>query len=245
MQTRAGFTELTRHPFTKMLFTTMIALSMVNAAILPLATFLLKHAFHLGNALVSWVFIAQGLGSFIGTQLPRRYKRLSTRHFLLYMALLNGIGLGCMLLPAWQGVPAGLLLGAIGYLGTAVMRNLLLQNHVPGDLLGRASTAFRTATGTAAIVSPLVMGAIATTAEYLGNSMALDDIRISGDTAFEFPTWDAQFTNLNRNQSVSSDAGMRHVSGESKTWTHSANTSLSRASATVVQHPFASDISDR
>lgn len=67
-----------------------------------------------------------------------------------------------MLFPAWPAVPAGLFLGAVGYLGASVARNLLLQNHVPIELLGRASSTFRTATGAVAIISPLVMGFITT-----------------------------------------------------------------------------------
>ncbi len=158
--TQMGFQELTKHDFTKNLLVSLVALRMVNAAILPLATFLLKHEFGLSNAFVSWIFILQGIGSLIGTQLPMRWHRLSTLHFLLYMAGLNVVGLLCILLPTWPGVPAGLLLGAIGYLGAAVARNLLLQNHIPSELLGRANASFRTVTGMAAIVAPLAMGEV-------------------------------------------------------------------------------------
>lgn len=161
-QTQLGFKELTKHDFTKNLLVSLVALRMVYVAILPLATFLLKHEFGLHNAVVSWIFILQGVGGVIGTQLPIRWRRLPSRRFLAYMAGLNIVGLLCILLPTWPGVPIGLLLGAIGYLGTAVTRNLLLQNHIPSELLGRANASFRAVTGMAAIIAPLAMGEIAT-----------------------------------------------------------------------------------
>lgn len=161
-QTREGFHELTRHGFTKNLLLSLMSLRMANAAILPLAEFILRHTFGVGSAIVSGVFVVEGIGSFIGTQLPVRLKRLSTTSFLLYMVAFNVLGLLFMLFPAWPAVPAGLFLGAVGYLGASVARNLLLQNHVPIELLGRASSTFRTATGAVAIISPLVMGFITT-----------------------------------------------------------------------------------
>jgi predicted MFS family arabinose efflux permease len=161
-QTREGWRELMDHPFTKNLIISMISLVMANAAILPLAEFILRHTFGVSSAMVSGVFVVEGLGSFIGTQLPLRLQRLSTTTFLLSMVALNVLGLLFMLLPTWPAVPAGLLLVAMGYLGAAVARNLLLQNHVPVALLGRASSTFRAVTGTAAIASPLMMGLVTT-----------------------------------------------------------------------------------
>lgn len=162
-QTRQGWRELMRHPFTKHLLLSMGAVVMANAAVLPLAEFLLKHAFGLSTALVTGVFVATGVGSFVGAQLPLRLPKLATTKFLGAMIALNVLGLLSMLIPNWLFIPVGLFLGAVGYLGAAVSRNLLLQNHVPLEILGRAMATFRTATGMVAILSPLVMGLIAAT----------------------------------------------------------------------------------
>ena len=160
--THEGWRELMRHRFTKHLLISLVALAMANAAVLPLAEFILKHTFGLRTAMVSGVFVVEGLGSFIGTQLPLRCPRLSTPSFLLSMALLNVVGLLSMTLPTWPAIPAGLLFSAMGYLGAVVTRNLLLQNHIPLERLGRASSTFRTVTGATAILSPLIMGTITT-----------------------------------------------------------------------------------
>ncbi|NMP23274.1 MFS transporter [Sulfobacillus harzensis] len=162
-ETTAGFRVIRDHQPIRMLLTCLLAFRFVNAALLPLAEFLLKGGYHLSNARVSGLFVIEGLGSFIGTQLPLRLRRISTVQFLLMMAACNVLGLLCLFIPAWPAVPAGLFLGSAGYLGAVVARNIVLQNQVPMAVLGNASASFRTATGMAAILSPLLMGFVTST----------------------------------------------------------------------------------
>lgn len=161
-RTQEGWRALRQYPMTRNLLVVLMALRLSNAAMLPLVEFVLKHRFGLSSALVSGVFVVDGLGSFLGTRVPVQWHPASPKTMFIAMGGLNVVGLLCLWVPRWPAIPVGLFLVAVGYLGAAVTRNLLLQNAFPVGMLGRISTTFRTMTGMSGIAAPLVVGAITT-----------------------------------------------------------------------------------
>ncbi len=159
-RTQEGWRALRQYAPTRHLLAVLLALRLSNAALLPLVEFVLKHRFGLSNGQVSGVFVADGLGSFLGTRVPIHWHPTSPKTLLIAMGGLNVAGLLCLWVPLWPALPVGLFLVAVGYLGAAVTRNLLLQNAFPVGMLGRVSTTFRTITGLAGIAAPLVAGAL-------------------------------------------------------------------------------------
>lgn len=161
-RTQEGWRALHQYPMTRSLLAVLMALGLSNAAILPLVEFVLKQRFGFTSAMVSGIFVVDGLGSFLGTRVPVQWHPASPKTMLVAMGGLNIVGLLCLWVPLWPAIPVGLFLVAVGYLGAAVTRNILLQNAFPVGLLGRVSTTFRTMTGMAGIVAPLMAGAITT-----------------------------------------------------------------------------------
>ncbi len=92
----------------------LMALRWSNAAMLPLVEFVLKHRFGLSSAMVSGVFVVDGLGFFLGTRVPIHWHPASPKTLLIAMGGLNVVGLVCLWVPLWPALPVGLFLVATG-----------------------------------------------------------------------------------------------------------------------------------
>lgn len=156
-----GFSVVRQQAAVRPLVWALAALGLTNAMAATLAVYRLKQDFHWPDALVSFVFVALGLGSVLGTRLPLRLRHVSLPAVLRIAIATSTVGVAAMMSPLAVLVPVGLGLTGVGFLALAVARNLWLQEVVPITHLGRANTAIRTLTGSARLAGALALGLVA------------------------------------------------------------------------------------
>lgn len=70
--------------------------------------FHLKQVLHLSDRTVGWIVITNGTGAFIGTQIPRRFKKVEKPKLMAILYGMNFVGTLLFLVPVWWFVPIAL-----------------------------------------------------------------------------------------------------------------------------------------
>lgn len=120
--------------------------------------FHIKNNLHLSDAFASWMLIASGVGAFLVTMFPKKYDSVDKGRNLFIFILICSIGNSIFLFPYVWTVPFAMFISTMGRRAFIVTFNVIIQEIVPDNLLGRISGTIRSIYTISYPISFLILG---------------------------------------------------------------------------------------
>ncbi|MGL5379969.1 MFS transporter [Clostridium sp.] len=145
----------------------IVALSnLADAGLIQLLMFYLGNDFGLGDSKISFIIGISGIGAFIGTFVPQRFKNLKLAKMLFYGLIINNIGILFLLIKSWIMVGVALFICNIGAVIYLIAQNTIIQTIAEKNMLGRLNSSIKLLTQ---ITKPISLAILMFTANNFGS----------------------------------------------------------------------------
>lgn len=156
-----GWTFLRGHAVLKGLILVILVGGLATSGIQTMILFYLKNEIGASDMFTSWVIACSGFGLFVGSLVVPRFKHWKRSRLLLSSLVVSCIGLALFLIPQ-QGVLMGAqFIVAIGIFSYSLAQDLLIQDVVPNEMMGRVGGLVRMIMHVTLSMSTALLGWIA------------------------------------------------------------------------------------
>ncbi|MGZ4122701.1 MAG: MFS transporter [Tumebacillaceae bacterium] len=159
--TLAGFKYLFSNRLLVDLLLVTIITGIADSGLMTVLLFHLKNDLVASDMFTSWVLAINGIGCLFGSMLIAKYKSRPLGKVLFYTLLVNNIGVLLYTLPGTWMLPISVIIAAIGGLAFNITRNVLIQETVANDMMGRVGGTMRMMSHLTFSISTAMLGAIA------------------------------------------------------------------------------------
>lgn len=138
-----GFTLIVK---SKLLLTlvTIVALSnLADNGLILVIYYHLRSTLNFNENVIGWLTSSLGIGMLIGSIISGTMKKFSPVKTIYWGFTIAAIGVLLFLIPLWFFIPIGLMLVAVGGIMSSIGENVLIQQSVLNEYLGRVSGALR------------------------------------------------------------------------------------------------------
>lgn len=155
-----GFKYLFRDRILAHLLLITIIAGVADSGLLTIVLFYLKNDLAVSDQFISVVFTIDGIGLFLGSLLLPRLKGTAQGKLMFYGLLVNNIGMLILIVPSALVVPVALFLIAVGSVVFIVSKNVITQEVVPNEMLGRIGGSMRMVGSLSTSISTVILGAV-------------------------------------------------------------------------------------
>lgn len=142
-KTIEGFSYMKSNSTLKWIIVTLLVSNLADNGLLLVLIYHFRAVLEINNSTISWIMAFMGIGSILGSITYNRLKHISPNRLFIWGFIISTVGTLGLLTPYWILLPIVLLILSIGGILVGISQNVIIQESIPYELLGRVNGTIR------------------------------------------------------------------------------------------------------
>ncbi|HFJ9434350.1 MFS transporter [Bacillus thuringiensis] len=142
-KTIEGFVYIKHNSTLKWIIITLLISNLADNGLLLVLIYHFRAVLEMDNSTISWIMAFMGIGSILGSITYNKLKHISPNKLFISGFVISTVGTLGLLIPYWFVLPIVLLILSIGGILVGISQNVIIQESIPYELLGRVNGTIR------------------------------------------------------------------------------------------------------